>query len=136
LPGDIVYLEALGKPIVIIGSLHTAIELLEKRGANFSGRPQSEMTKLYVSSYLSRGSSELTQVRCKLEWPFSRLPYGDAWRARRRAFHSVNLPEQVVSYQAGQMADMHLFLRDLLAAPREVSKHNHLCGPASALRLG
>jgi hypothetical protein len=56
------------------------------------------------------------------------MRYGDEWRARRRAFHSVNLPEQVVSYQAGQMADMHLFLRDLLASPQKVSKLNQLCG--------
>jgi hypothetical protein len=46
--GDVVYLEPLGQPIVILGSLRAAIELLEKRGGNVSDRPQSQMTTLYV----------------------------------------------------------------------------------------
>jgi hypothetical protein len=61
------------------------------------------------------------------------MRYGDEWRARRRAFHSVNLPEQITNYQTGQMADMHLFLRDLLASPRDVSKLNQLYGSSGAV---
>jgi hypothetical protein len=33
----------------------------------------------------------------------------------------------IVSYQPGQMADMHVFLKELLNAPKEFSKLNHLC---------
>ena len=48
LPGDVVYLNALGQSMVILGSYSVARELLEKRSANYSDRPQSVMAKLYV----------------------------------------------------------------------------------------
>jgi hypothetical protein len=38
--------------MVILGSHRAAVELFEKRGANVSDRPQTEMTKLYVPSCL------------------------------------------------------------------------------------
>ncbi len=38
--GEIVYVHALGKPMVILNSASVARELLEKRGANYSDRPR------------------------------------------------------------------------------------------------
>jgi hypothetical protein len=54
-----------------------------------------------------------------MSWPFVTLPYGDAWRARRRVFHTVNLADQVVDYQPGQLADAHLFLQGLVDNPED-----------------
>jgi hypothetical protein len=39
--GDVVYLEALGQPIVILGSMQAAADMFEKNGVNVSDRPQS-----------------------------------------------------------------------------------------------
>jgi hypothetical protein len=47
--GDVVYVEALGQPIVILGSMQAATDLLEKRSLNTSDRPVLSMPKLYVS---------------------------------------------------------------------------------------
>ena len=47
-PGDIVYLTVFGQPILLLGSYRAAHELLEKRSANYSDRPQSMMVKLWV----------------------------------------------------------------------------------------
>jgi hypothetical protein len=44
-----VYVEVLGQPIVILGSLKATTELFERRGANCSDRPQLWMMKLCVS---------------------------------------------------------------------------------------
>ena len=44
--GDVVYLDALGQPMIILGSHETAVELLEKRSANYSDRSISTMAKL------------------------------------------------------------------------------------------
>jgi hypothetical protein len=54
-----------------------------------------------------------------MSWGFFAMPYGDAWRVRRRAFHVVNLPDQVIDYQPGQLADAHLFLKNLIDDPKE-----------------
>jgi hypothetical protein len=37
--GDIVYAEALGKPMVILNTLEATNDLLEKRAGNFTNRP-------------------------------------------------------------------------------------------------
>jgi hypothetical protein len=46
--GDVVYLDAGGQPIVILGSQRAAVELLERRGAIYSSRPKSHMLEMCV----------------------------------------------------------------------------------------
>ena len=41
--GDVVYLEVLGQPMIILGSHETALDLLEKRSAIYSDRMSSVM---------------------------------------------------------------------------------------------
>ncbi|KAI0753237.1 hypothetical protein C8Q80DRAFT_1335218, partial [Daedaleopsis nitida] len=41
--GEIVYLDAFGQPMVVLGTLQAAIDLLEKRSANYSDRLFSVM---------------------------------------------------------------------------------------------
>ena len=48
--GDIVYLDMLGRPMVVLGSHKVARELMDKRSGNYSNRPPSVMAKLYVLS--------------------------------------------------------------------------------------
>ena len=43
------YFDILGQPMVVLGSIKAAFDLLEKKSANFSGRPVSVVMKLYVS---------------------------------------------------------------------------------------
>ena len=44
--GDVVHLDALGQPMIILGSHEAALELLDKRSANYSDRPPSAMREL------------------------------------------------------------------------------------------
>ncbi len=44
--GDIVYLDALGMPIIVLGTQEIAIDLLEKRSAKYSDRRFSVMADL------------------------------------------------------------------------------------------
>jgi hypothetical protein len=39
--GEIVYVNVLGKPMIILGTLSAARELMETRGANYSDRPRA-----------------------------------------------------------------------------------------------
>ena len=44
--GDVVYLEVLGQPIIVLGSHEAALDLFEKRSAIYSDRMPSVMVKL------------------------------------------------------------------------------------------
>ena len=44
--GDVVYLDALSQPMIILGSHEAALELLDKRSANYSDRQSSAMREL------------------------------------------------------------------------------------------
>ena len=46
--GDVVYLDVLGKPMLILGSMEAAQELMDKRSGIYSGKPPSSMADLYV----------------------------------------------------------------------------------------
>ena len=46
--GNITYLTLLGQPMVVIGSINVAFDLLDKKSANFSGRPVSTVAKMSV----------------------------------------------------------------------------------------
>jgi hypothetical protein len=39
-PGDIIHLNVLGQPFIVLNSHQAAVDLLDKRGANYSGRPR------------------------------------------------------------------------------------------------
>ncbi|KAH9903304.1 cytochrome P450 [Cubamyces lactineus] len=67
--GDVVYLEVLGRPMVILGSPEAMIELLEKRSAVTSDRPESALMSVFGQ---------------KNNFGFMR--YGLLWRRLRRDF--------------------------------------------------
>ena len=44
--GDVIYFNLLGQQMIVIGSIKAAFDLLDKKSANFSGRPVSTVMKL------------------------------------------------------------------------------------------
>ena len=60
LSGDIVYLNVLGQPIVILNSKEAIAELLHARGAIFSDRPTFAVTKNWLVRYVLASSSQLS----------------------------------------------------------------------------
>jgi hypothetical protein len=51
---------------------------------------------------------------------FVTKPYGEEWRARRKAFHAANLAEHLVEYYPYQLAAVHTFLQDVSENPQDV----------------
>lgn len=45
-PGDMVYLNVLGQGLLLLGSQSRAVDILVKRAAQFSSRPDSAMLQL------------------------------------------------------------------------------------------
>jgi hypothetical protein len=48
--GDVIHLSILGRPMIVLNSVEAAVELLEKRGSNYSDRPDFPMFYLYLQS--------------------------------------------------------------------------------------
>ncbi|KAI0670927.1 cytochrome P450 [Trametes maxima] len=116
--GDVVYLSALGKPMLVIGSSHAATQLLEKRSSISSDRPQSALLPLIGN-----------------EVAFSAMPYGQEWRGHRRAFWQIFNPSAIVSYREAQRAAVPKFIRKLHESPQDFKSHTQYMILATVLKV-
>ncbi|KAH6919266.1 cytochrome P450 [Coprinopsis sp. MPI-PUGE-AT-0042] len=98
--GDIIYLEALGQPIIVFNSMKTAQDLLVKRAATYSDRMYSPV-----------------DVLMDTHWSFPILKYGNLWRDHRRAFYSFFSAGQVSQYHPIIEEEVKLFLQRLSSNP-------------------
>ncbi|KAI0373666.1 cytochrome P450 [Pilatotrama ljubarskyi] len=103
--GDIVYLETLGKPMVVLGSPATIFEFLEKHSANTADRATTPLVPLTGHSF-----------------NFAFMPYGLAWRRHRRMLWQHFHPGRVPSYRPVQRALVHEFLVKLLEKPHKLQQ--------------
>ncbi|EAU89003.2 cytochrome P450 [Coprinopsis cinerea okayama7 len=100
--GDIIYLEALGQPIMILNSLEDCVALFDKRATNYSDR--AEIPAVDMMS---------------LTWSFALMSYGASWRSHRRAFHQFLNHTQVPQYRPVLEQETRMFLQRLLQDPKE-----------------
>ncbi|OBZ67817.1 O-methylsterigmatocystin oxidoreductase [Grifola frondosa] len=104
--GDIVHVRVMGKSIIIAGTPEVAMELLEKRSANYSDRPTSAAIPLFGC-----------------EWVVGLLPYGQRWRRARQILHQYFNHRMVQNYREIQTQDTVRFLQDLLADSTRFEYH-------------
>ncbi|KAJ8690937.1 hypothetical protein PTI98_010555 [Pleurotus ostreatus] len=105
---DIIYLNVLGSPIVVLNSYKAANDLLGVRSALYSDRPLSTML------------NELLGWKTLLSF----LPYGHAWRARRRAFwQEFNSLKRSTNHRPKQLWYSRDLLRRLLEDPKRFLHH-------------
>ncbi|KAH9889914.1 cytochrome P450 [Cubamyces lactineus] len=98
--GDIVYLEVLGRPIIVLGNPNVMAEFLEKRSAITSDR-----VKTVLMEVVGQDNN------------FSFMTYDDRWRRHRRAFWQHFHPSVVPKYQHIQRSVTRRFLLRLLEVP-------------------
>ncbi|KAI0772734.1 cytochrome P450 [Trametes elegans] len=116
--GDVVYLEAFGKSMVVLGTHQAALDLLEKRSAKYSGREPSAMAQLAA-----------------WDWAFSSMAYGTLWRRSRKAFHECFGPAVTGQYRPVQLDTTHRFLLRLLQSPRDFAGHTRYVIGGTTIRL-
>ncbi|QRW06549.1 cytochrome P450 family protein [Ceratobasidium sp. AG-Ba] len=73
LNSDIVHAEVLGRHIVVLNSMEAAVDLLDKRSANYSDRP--DLTMLNDDNLMGWGQNTVTRR------------YDEGWRQARRLIH-------------------------------------------------
>ncbi|KAI0646467.1 cytochrome P450 [Trametes meyenii] len=113
--GDVIYMNVLGQPMVILGSYKALYELLEVRSAISSDRPPSPM-------------AELTGIS---PWDFVHEGYNDRWRTRRRAFHQLFYTNTIKGYRPTQLRHTQRFLQKLTEHPDNFIGHvRHYFGSA------
>ncbi|KIM79189.1 hypothetical protein PILCRDRAFT_823775 [Piloderma croceum F 1598] len=101
--GDIVYIESLGSPIVILNTLEAVNALFDKRGTNYSHRPIFTM------------AGELMG----LDRSMVVINYGKTWREHRKLTYIALNPEAVKQYYRAQERIALLLLNGLLDAPQD-----------------
>ncbi|EIW55314.1 cytochrome P450 [Trametes versicolor FP-101664 SS1] len=100
--GELTYLNILGQPMIILNSYEAAVGLLESRSANTSDRPGVVMAEL--TGYM---------------WVFAVLGYTQAWRTRRRLFHTFFQRSVIPEYRPVHSGQCRRFLHRLLTTPED-----------------
>ncbi|EIM84080.1 cytochrome P450 [Stereum hirsutum FP-91666 SS1] len=104
----IISLNVLGTTIVVLNDFKTAVDLFEKRGALYSGRPRFPM---------------LVEA-CGLDWTFP-LSNGEHWKICRRCFDPFFRKGEVLQYRERQMSTVRSLLARLLDSPERFVHHIH-----------
>ncbi|RPD54268.1 cytochrome P450 [Lentinus tigrinus ALCF2SS1-7] len=116
--GEVVYLDAFGQPIIILGTHEDAVELLDKRASKYSNRKFSAM-------------ADLTGI----SWLISVVPYGVRWRGIRRNIHQHMNAKAVTQYRPIQEREVKAFLVRLMDNPKEFSAHGRFMLGVIVMRI-
>ncbi|TFK41772.1 cytochrome P450 [Crucibulum laeve] len=101
---DILYLNVVGTPLIVLNSFEAANCLLDQRSAIYSSR---------------MGWS----------WLMVFTPYGDVWKERRRLFQQYLHPNNTSLHEPAERLYTHIFLRNLLDKPDRFIDHiRHVVG--------
>ncbi|KAJ3550195.1 hypothetical protein NM688_g5103 [Phlebia brevispora] len=110
---DLIYLNFLGTPVVVVNSAEHATELFEKRSSLYSDRGKSIM----LSELVGWG------------FDFAFMGYGDEWREHRRLFHQHFNGQVTVKYQPESAREVRALLPHLLEEPEDYMQHmRHMAG--------
>ncbi|KAF5309909.1 hypothetical protein D9619_010547 [Psilocybe cf. subviscida] len=101
--GNIIHLNVLGKPIIVVNSAKIAQDLMDKRSSIYSDRPILVMAEL-----------------CGFYKSFVMAPYGDEWRRQRRLVVHDFSPTMTPRYYGLQETAARALVRNLVAKPESL----------------
>lgn len=114
-----VYVEAMGQPILVLGSLERTEELMEKHATMYSDRPTLPIGQLYVLSALSTCRNTYLPSSIDLSHSFAMMNYGAEWRHDRRVFHQYLNQHAVAQYHPIMEEEAAILLRRLTEKPED-----------------
>ncbi|EIW84507.1 cytochrome P450 [Coniophora puteana RWD-64-598 SS2] len=104
--GDIVYCKMFGTDVVVLNTVEVAEDLLEKRSANYSDRPQMGIVEPYGMTYNG-----------------AMYNHNDLWRAHRRVTHQGLRPNGVVAFLPMQLRRSSELVHNLATSPDAYWRH-------------
>ncbi|THH08770.1 hypothetical protein EW145_g2477 [Phellinidium pouzarii] len=105
--GDIIYIPIFGRPVIILNTAEAALDLMEKRGANYSDRPISILLGKMIG----------------WEYITSLIPYGNRFRTQRRIIHQCLNSQAAVFLWPLQIQQVRTFIKNLLISPNDFQSH-------------
>src|ERR1700761_7663889 len=87
--GDIIYLNILGQPIVVLNSKEAIADLLDTRGSIYSDRPTLAVVRNWLSLPIIHSASRFSLLFCSnmirggMYWALPALPYGEEMHTQR-----------------------------------------------------
>ncbi|KAJ3510174.1 hypothetical protein NMY22_g16051 [Coprinellus aureogranulatus] len=112
---DVIYLNLLGQDIVVLNSLDSCKELLEKRSAIYSSRPNMPMINDFIG----------------FDWHFAFMPYGDEWKGKLwRVF-----PMGAIHQKPRLLKHIRNYMLLLLDDPDHFREHTRLTAGAFILDI-
>ena len=125
--GDLIHLKVFGQSYIILNSIDSVNDLLDKKSAIYSDRPKLPMlVDLYGDMLLLLLAICITDLRflsIGFSFAFSFFQYGDEWRRHRRIFHEYFHSEKVARHQKIKLLETRRFLKRLLVDPEGFSYH-------------
>ncbi|KAJ8501740.1 hypothetical protein ONZ45_g12030 [Pleurotus djamor] len=100
---DVIHLDAAGVSVIVLNTLEATNDLFEKRSSIYSSRPHFPMINELMG----------------WAWAFAFMPYGDAWRLRRRMFQQEFHPSATTMYRPQEVKYVRRLLHRLLVTPEE-----------------
>ncbi|KAG2116847.1 cytochrome P450 [Suillus clintonianus] len=118
--GDISHVEVLGQHIIVLNSVKTGMEMLDKKSNMYSDRPVLPMCGELVGWNLSLGL----------------LPYGDRFRWYRKNIHRIIGSRAAMDvYNPIEEIETHRFLKCVLTKPDQLQAHVRHTAGAIILRI-
>lgn len=99
---DVLYFNILGQPVVVLNSVQAAIDLLDKRGANYCDRPR------FVLFEVMGWKATLTFLR-----------WSPQFKLHRKTLQRAFTPGSCIAYRSLQEAEAATLLRGLLSHPEK-----------------
>ncbi|KXN85014.1 O-methylsterigmatocystin oxidoreductase [Leucoagaricus sp. SymC.cos] len=119
----IIYLEAFGRPIIVINDMKVAQDLLDKRSSIYSSRPELPMLREVVG-YKSF---------------FVMEPYGEGWRLHRRMFQQYFSEANLPRFRERELEFVRKgLLQNLYQYPEDYAEYCRTCigGLSTSLTYG
>lgn len=104
---DILHLRAAGTSLIILNSVKAANDLMEKRSSLYSGRPKFTLVNKVMG----------------FSWLLPFMPYGTAWKERRRHFMRHFHPTNERGYKGPEFKYTRRLLLQLLEDPGSYMQH-------------
>ncbi|RDB17682.1 hypothetical protein Hypma_001256 [Hypsizygus marmoreus] len=104
--GEVIHLNLFGRSFVVLNGVQAAIDLLDKRSANYSDRPRFIVLELLGF----------------MGYTISLMPYGKRFQRHRRMMHEHLMADRSERYSPIQLRETRVLLKNLLSKEAEHEK--------------